>query len=70
LRRSRSQPCHGWRKAFFDGAKSWSRVGRIIARIEAGEQGTDTRFIVTNLAGCRPKMLYEDLYCRLPRLVT
>lgn len=51
-------------KEFFDGAKSWSRVERIIARIEAGEQGTDTRFIVTNLAGGRPKMLYEHLYCR------
>jgi hypothetical protein len=51
-------------KAFFDGAKSWSRVERIIARVEAGEEGTDTRFIVTNLAGGRPKMLYERLYCR------
>jgi hypothetical protein len=30
-------------KAFFDGAKSWSRVERIIARVEAGEQGTDTQ---------------------------
>ena len=62
-------------KAFFDGAKSWSRIERIIARGEAGEQGTDTRFIVTNLAGganvyrerkrsLRPKALYQDLYCR------
>ncbi len=51
-------------KDFFDGAKSWSRVERIIARVEAGEQGTDTRFIVTNLAGGRAKALYEDLYCR------
>jgi len=51
-------------KDFFDGAKSWSRVERIIARVEAGEQGTDTRFIVTNLAGGRAKMLYQDLYCR------
>jgi hypothetical protein len=24
---------------FFDGAESWSRVERIIARVEAGEQG-------------------------------
>jgi hypothetical protein len=51
-------------KAFFDGAKSWSRVERIIARVEAGEQGTDTRFIVTNLASGKPKALYEHLYCR------
>ena len=27
-------------------------------------QGTDTRFIVTNLAGGRAKMLYERIYCR------
>jgi hypothetical protein len=51
-------------KEFFDGAVSWSRVERIIAWVEAGEQGTDTRFIVINLAVGRPKTLYEDLYCR------
>src|SRR5205823_1751420 len=31
---------------FYDGAASWSRVERIIARVEAGADGTDTRFIV------------------------
>ena len=36
-------------KEFFDGAASWSRVERIIARVEAGADGADTRFIVTNL---------------------
>jgi len=51
-------------KEFYDGAASWSRVERIIARVEAGEEGTDTRFIVTNLAGGRPKVLYQDVYCR------
>ena len=51
-------------KEFFDGAASWSRVERIIARVEAGEQGTDTRFIVTNLTGGRAKTLYERIYCR------
>jgi hypothetical protein len=50
-------------KEFYDGAASWSRVERIIARVEAGEDGTDTRFIVTNLTG-RPKMLYQDVYCQ------
>ncbi len=38
-------------KEFHDGAASWSRVERIIARVEASAQGTDTRFVVTNLAG-------------------
>src|SRR6266699_6562751 len=49
--------------AFYDAAESWSRVERIIARVEAGAEGSDTRFIVTNLAGGRPKRIYETLYC-------
>jgi hypothetical protein len=51
-------------KDFYDGAASWSRVERTIARVEAGEEGTDARFIVTNLAGGRPKAIYENIYCR------
>ena len=35
---------------------------RVIARVEAGPKGTDTRFIITNLAGT-PEHLYEDIYC-------
>jgi len=35
---------------------------RVIARVEAGPQGTDSRFIITNLAGT-PEHLYEDIYC-------
>ena len=49
---------------FYDGAASWSRTERIIARVEAGADGPDTRFIVTNLAAGRPKTLYEDIYCQ------
>lgn len=48
---------------FYDAAQSWSRVERIIARVEAGPEGTDTRFIVTNLQGGRAKHLYQRLYC-------
>ncbi len=51
-------------KEFLDGAGSWSRVERIIARVEASAQGADTRFVVTNLAGGTARTLYEDLYCR------
>jgi hypothetical protein len=51
-------------KEFFDGAASWSRVERIIARVEAGADGTDTRFIVTNLSGGNARTLYQDIYCR------
>ena len=51
-------------KEFFDGAKSWSRVERIIARVEVGAEGSDTRFIVTNLKVRNARVLYEDVYCR------
>jgi Transposase DDE domain group 1 len=50
-------------KEFWDGARSWSRVERIIARVEVGPQGADTRFVVTNLAGGTARRIYEDLYC-------
>jgi hypothetical protein len=43
-------------------ARPDSRTRRVIARVEAGPQGTDTRFIITNLAGT-PEHLYEDIYC-------
>src|ERR671933_2563499 len=49
---------------FYDGAGSWSRVERIIARVEAGPDGVDTRFVVTNLAGGSARTLYESGYCR------
>ena len=51
-------------KEFYDGAGSWSRVRRIIARVEAGPLGTDTRFIVTNLRQGSGRGLYEGLYCQ------
>jgi hypothetical protein len=49
-------------KEFYDGAGSWSRVERIIARVEASTQGTDTRFIVTNLSAGSARALYERGY--------
>jgi hypothetical protein len=50
--RQAADPAAGKRrryKKFLDAAASWSRVERIIARAEAGPQGTNTRFVVTNL---------------------
>jgi len=43
-------------------AKSWRRERRVVARIEASQRGSDTRFVVTNLAD-KPKRLYERVYC-------
>jgi hypothetical protein len=51
-------------KEVYDGAESWSRVERIIARVEVGADGPDARFIVTNLTTRNARVLYEDNYCR------
>jgi DDE family transposase len=51
-------------KEFYDGAGSWDRVERIIARVEAGPEGVDTRFITTSLAGGSPRAVYEKAYCQ------
>src|SRR3954454_15684935 len=43
-------------------ANAWNTERRVIARLEASDRGTDSRFIVTNLAGT-PRWLYEAVYC-------
>jgi hypothetical protein len=43
-------------------AKTWHVERRVIARVEASDRGSDSRFIVTNLAGA-PRWLYEVVYC-------
>ena len=43
-------------------AKSWDVERQVVARVEASAQGTDSRFIVTNLNGA-PRWLYEKVYC-------
>ena len=43
-------------------AGTWDRARRVIARLEHGEQGSNPRFIVTDLPGA-PKALYERRYC-------
>ncbi|MCX7902621.1 MAG: IS1380 family transposase [Burkholderiaceae bacterium] len=43
-------------------ADSWNRERRVITRLEYGAQGTNPRFVVTNLDG-EAVDLYERLYC-------
>jgi hypothetical protein len=43
-------------------AKTWGIQRRVVARVEALDQGSDSRFVVTNLAGA-PRWLYEAVYC-------
>jgi hypothetical protein len=44
-------------------AHSWNRERRVITRLEYGSQGTNPRFIVTNLEG-DADTLYDRLYCQ------
>ena len=44
------------------GAKSWRKVRRLIARIEATMLGLDVRFVVTSL-NAAAKDIYETVYC-------
>jgi hypothetical protein len=43
-------------------AGTWQADRRVIARVEASPQGSDSRFVVTNLRGT-PRWLYESVYC-------
>lgn len=49
--------------AFGYAAKSWDRHRRVITRLEFGSQGTNPRFIVTNLKR-GAEDLYDGLYCQ------
>ena len=53
---------------FRGGAKSWKCQRRIVARVEAGPDGVDTRYIVTNLTDRRAQRLYERKYCQRGRM--
>jgi hypothetical protein len=43
-------------------AKTWDVERRVVARVEASDRGSDSRFIVTTLRGT-PKWLDENVYC-------
>jgi len=44
------------------GAHTWDRPRRVIARIEHTSQGSNPRYVVTNLPG-NSRKLYERIYC-------
>jgi hypothetical protein len=56
------RPCRRFH-SFGYAAGSWSRPRRIVARVEATANGTDTRFIVTDMERVGAKFLYEKVYC-------
>jgi hypothetical protein len=45
------------------GAKSWSHLRRVVARIEATRKGLDVRYVVTNITYGTAQWLYDNIYC-------
>jgi len=52
-----------WVSEFNYAAKSWPHERRVITRLEWGAQGSNPRFVVTNLDHA-PEPLYDRLYCQ------
>jgi hypothetical protein len=48
---------------FVYGAETWDRERRVIVKAEHLDEGPNTRFVVTNLAGA-PQELYDAVYCQ------
>ena len=49
-------------------AGTWSRMRRVILRVQVTEKGTDVRYIVTSFEESNPKYLYETAYCGRGRM--
>jgi hypothetical protein len=47
---------------FYYAAGTWKRRRKVIAKLEVTDQGSNPRFIVTNLAGDK-QALYDKVYC-------
>jgi len=48
---------------FYYKAESWKKEQRIVAKVEFGEEGSNIRYIVSDMDRCRAKQLYEEIYC-------
>ena len=44
-------------------AESWAKEQRIVAKVEFGEEGSNIRYIVSDMNKCRARQLYEEIYC-------
>lgn len=44
-------------------AGTWSRLRRVVIKVEVSEQGVNTRFVVTDLEQARTQVVYRTLYC-------
>lgn len=43
-------------------AESWKRPRRVIGKVEESSEGSNTRFVVTNIPLASPDQIYDDIY--------
>src|SRR5882757_9657586 len=60
-----AQPARSFKEFRWQTRKSWSRERRVVAKAEVTGGEANPRFVVTSLTRtqCKPKYLYEKLYC-------
>jgi len=63
--RRTGKPARTFKEFMWTTRDSWSRERRVVAKAEFTEGEANPRFVVTSLtrAACKPKYLYEKLYC-------
>jgi hypothetical protein len=63
--RRTGKPARSFKEFTWRTRRSWSRTRRVVAKAEFTSGEANPRFVVTSLkrAECRPKYLYEKLYC-------
>jgi Transposase DDE domain group 1 len=44
-------------------AGTWSRLRRVVIKVEVSDQGVNTRFVVTDMEQARTQVVYRHLYC-------
>ncbi|GMQ82137.1 MAG: IS1380 family transposase [Rhodothermia bacterium] len=48
-------------------AGSWSRYRRVVVKVDVGEQGTNVRYVVTDIDEAPARSLYQKIYCNRAR---
>jgi hypothetical protein len=63
--RRSGKPARSFKEFMYRTRRSWSRKRRVIGKAEFTKGKANPRFVVTSLtrAECKPKFLYEKLYC-------
>lgn len=49
--------------SFYYKAESWSKLRRVIVKIEISAKGKNVRFIVTDMENAKATVLYKEIYC-------